>query len=430
MADKRISELPDAAPLTGAELFPIVQGGQTKKTDFSTMVLYAGNGTVSSVSVSGTDGISVTGSPITTDGTITLGLGNITPDSVTAGGNITGANLSGTNTGDQTITLTGDVTGSGAGAIAATITNSSVTYAKMQNASTSSILLGRGSAGSGSFQEITLSGLTMSGTVLTVSAGGGGSGSVTYVGITGNTGINVASSPITSSGTIALSLDATLSGISTLSGTGFVASNSADAFIYRSFSSAGGISITNPDGVSGDPVVTVGTLKQVECIDGGSLLSTLANGPDMTQIAMTTNLMNFRLCAFDPTAIEYTTFVWVPPKNWDEGAVTYRVRWTANSASADSVVWALQGVAVSDDDTLDVAFGTAITITDANKAVAYDLNVTDESSAVTIAGTPAAGDSVHFRFYRDATNGSDTLAVDALPIAVEIFYNINTLTVA
>jgi hypothetical protein len=36
-----------------------------------------------------------------------------------------------------------------------------------------------------------------------------------------------------------------------------------------------------------------------------------------------------------------------------------------------------------------------------------------ESSAITIAGTPAAGDVVFFRIFRKAADGSDTLAVDA-----------------
>lgn len=40
---------------------------------------------------------------------------------ITATGTITGSNLSGTNTGDQTITLTGDVTGSGTGSFATTL---------------------------------------------------------------------------------------------------------------------------------------------------------------------------------------------------------------------------------------------------------------------------------------------------------------------
>ena len=86
-----------------------------------------GNGTVTSVAASGNNGISVSGSPITNSGTITLGLGAITPSSVAATGTVTGSNLSGTNTGDQTITLTGDVTGTGTGSFATTLANTAVT---------------------------------------------------------------------------------------------------------------------------------------------------------------------------------------------------------------------------------------------------------------------------------------------------------------
>jgi hypothetical protein len=78
-------------------------------------------GTVTSVAVSGANGIGVSGSPITSSGTIALSLGAITPTSVAATGTVTGSNLSGTNTGDQTITLTGDVTGSGTGSFATTL---------------------------------------------------------------------------------------------------------------------------------------------------------------------------------------------------------------------------------------------------------------------------------------------------------------------
>ena len=68
----------------------------------------------------------------------------------------------------------GDITVASSGA-SLTIDNDAVTYAKMQNVSAASKLLGRGDSGSGDVQEITLgSGLSMSGT--TLSATGGGSG--------------------------------------------------------------------------------------------------------------------------------------------------------------------------------------------------------------------------------------------------------------
>lgn len=94
-------------------------------------------------------------------------------DVATGGGTATGSN-----TGDQTITLTGNVTGSGTGSFAATIANDAVTYAKMQNVSAISRLLGRGSAaGVGDVEEITLgTNLSMSGTTLNASGGGGGGG--------------------------------------------------------------------------------------------------------------------------------------------------------------------------------------------------------------------------------------------------------------
>lgn len=69
----------------------------------------------------------------------------------------------------------GDITVGSSGS-SFTIDNAAVTYAKMQNVSAASKLLGRGDSGSGSPQEITIgSGLTMTGTTLS-SSGGGGTG--------------------------------------------------------------------------------------------------------------------------------------------------------------------------------------------------------------------------------------------------------------
>ena len=71
-----------------------------------------GTGTVTSVAVTTANGVSAAVANPTTTPTLTFSLGAITPSSVAATGNVTGANLTGTNTGDQSdATLTfSDVT--------------------------------------------------------------------------------------------------------------------------------------------------------------------------------------------------------------------------------------------------------------------------------------------------------------------------------
>ena len=139
----------------------------------------AGTGTVTKVSVVTANGVSGTVATDTTTPAITLALGAITPSSVAATGNVTGANLSGTNTGDQTITLTSDVTGTGTGSFATTIGAGKVTYSKMQNAS-ASVLLGNPTGSPAAPSEITLgTNLSFAGSVLNAT-GGGGAGTVTH----------------------------------------------------------------------------------------------------------------------------------------------------------------------------------------------------------------------------------------------------------
>ncbi len=85
---------------------------------------------------------------------------------------IVATQLTGTLAAGQFPALTGEVT-TVAGALATTIANDAVTYAKMQNVSAASKLIGRGDSGTGDPQEITIgSGLTMTGTTLTASASG------------------------------------------------------------------------------------------------------------------------------------------------------------------------------------------------------------------------------------------------------------------
>jgi hypothetical protein len=76
--------------------------------------------------------------PVTSTGNATAIANGAISNAMLANGAV--ASLSGTNTGDQTITLSGDVTGSGTGSFSATIANGAVSLAKMANLAAHTII--------------------------------------------------------------------------------------------------------------------------------------------------------------------------------------------------------------------------------------------------------------------------------------------------
>lgn len=142
-------------------------------------------------------------------------------------------------------------------------------------------------------------------------------------------------------------------------------------------------------------------------------------GVDSREIG-STNRQNFDELLFDAAMLEYAQALHILPSTYNNSTITVRFYWTASSGSG-GVVWGIQGRALADDDALDIAFGTAQTVTDTLLAT-NDMHITSATSAVTLGGTPAANRPIQFQLYRDATNASDTLAVDARLLGVEITF--------
>lgn len=166
--------------------------------------------------------------------------------------------------------------------------------------------------------------------------------------------------------------------------------------------------------------------KHLIPILAGAMQPATTNGAAPGTVETSSNKVLYRTLDFDTTTQEFAGFSLPMPKSWNESTVTFRARWTGASGSG-GVAWALQGLAVSDDDAIDAAYGTEQVVTD-TLLTAGDMHVTAESSAITFAGTPAEGDSVMFRVKRVPANGSDTLAVDARLIAIDLFITTNAGT--
>lgn len=163
--------------------------------------------------------------------------------------------------------------------------------------------------------------------------------------------------------------------------------------------------------------------KDTIWVPAGAMRPTVSNGcATITDVQTTAGRPDMQVLDFDASADEHAQFQIAFPKSWNEGTITFQVYWTTTASDTDGVAWGLQGVAVSDNDTIDVAYGTAVVVTDDALGAAEDQCVTSESGAVTIAGSPAVDDIVYFRIFRDVSDSNDDMTEDARLIGVKIFF--------
>lgn len=164
-------------------------------------------------------------------------------------------------------------------------------------------------------------------------------------------------------------------------------------------------------------------------IAAGSMRPSVTGGcASVAAVASAANQPDIVSLDFDATTQEYAQCYLTMPKSWDEGTVTFAPVWSHAATTTNfGVVFDLQGYAASNDDAIATAFGTAQTSTDTG-GTTNDLYMGPESAAITIAGTPAAEDTVFFRLSRVTGSGGDTMAIDARLMGIVLYLTTNADT--
>lgn len=252
------------------------------------------------------------------------------------------------------------------------IANDAVTYAKMQNVSATSRVLGRKTASAGDTEECTLS------EVLDF-IGSAARGDILYRG--------------------------------------------ASAWARLAAGTAGNLLQTG--GAAGDPswlnASPIG--KRNVWVDASQIIARTTGGAAAGQIETGTNRVNLKCWDFDAATTENVNFSMIAPKAWNQGAIGFQVVYTATNTG--DVVWfySAQSIRGANNDAVDGAFSSenAIVTTIGTANVLRTQGGTD----ITPAGTLGNNTLLVFRLRRDGSSGSDTLAVDARLVGVMLTFTLN-----
>ena len=162
--------------------------------------------------------------------------------------------------------------------------------------------------------------------------------------------------------------------------------------------------------------------KETIWIPAAAMYAPTTNAADSALVETTATRPDLNVFDFDASTQQYTQFTIAMPKSWNEGTLTYQVYWSPSTTNTGNAIFGLQGVACADGDTIDVAFGTAIEVTDAGIGTVEDQQITAESSAMTVAGSPAAGEQSYFQLFRKAADGGDTFTGECRVLGVKLFF--------
>lgn len=462
---------------------PIGTAGQVLKVngtaDAPEWAAAGGTGTVTSVALSGTDGLQVdSGSPITTSGTIQLGVDaaalrahlNVADGATANTGTVTSVALalpnifsvsgspvtgSGTLTGSlatQTANLifAGPTTGGAAAPtfralVAADIPSLTSLYATFAQGALADTALQPAAIGS-TVQAFdadlgALAGLSTSGLLARTGAGTaaartltGTSNRITVTngdGVSGNPTIDIASTyvgqtSITTLGTITTGTFpyANLSGAPTIPSAIFstiAVSGQSDVVADTATDTltlAAGSNITITTNAGTDTITIAATGGGSGGTKTYAVFSPTENQPPATNFATLDTRNSITVLDFDDTTEESAIFASIMPEAASLGSgLSIRIIWTATSATTGACRWGValeRGTTDLDADSFDTAAETTTT-TNGTSGIPTTTTIT-----LTTIDSVTAGDFYRLKVYRDTGDAADTMTGDAEILAVEV----------
>ena len=160
--------------------------------------------------------------------------------------------------------------------------------------------------------------------------------------------------------------------------------------------------------------------KETIWVPAVAMYPNTTNGAEAAQVELS-NGPEIKTLDFDNSSDESAQFAVAFPKSWNAGTVTFQAFFTATSTNTGTAKFVLAGVALADNGDLNTAFGTAVgPAAKAHSGTSNDLDVTAESGAVTIAGSPGDDEYVFFQITRDVSE--DDLSADARLLGVKLFF--------
>lgn len=158
------------------------------------------------------------------------------------------------------------------------------------------------------------------------------------------------------------------------------------------------------------------TVYETYWIPASAMISLTTNGASGGTNEYATNDIMLDYYAFDGATEEFVAFSLPLRENWDRSTIKIKFKWSPGDSACtagDTVEWELAAGALSDDDAIDAALGTSQIISDTVLAGKdADLHISGATPALTVGGTPALGDLLHFKISRNVS-GTDDMTEDA-----------------